>query len=104
MNGRSMEDNAIITTINIGKCISNSEVIRDFNGWSWYIIPNEIESTECNIVYTFLLFLLGYELLENVNVERIKSFVSPEFFEELTNVAVQFYQSYDKNATKKIIK
>jgi len=47
MNGRSMEDNAIITTINIGKCISNSEVIRDFNGWSWYIIPNEIESTEC---------------------------------------------------------
>ncbi len=104
MNGRSMEDNAIVTTINIGKCISNSEVIRDFNGWSWYILPNEIESTECNIVYTFLLFLLGYELLENVNVERIKSFVSPEFFQELTNVSVQFYQSYDKTANEDLLK
>lgn len=104
MNGRSKEDNAIITTINIGKCISNSEVIRDFNGWSWYILPNEIESTECNIVYTFLLFLLGYQLLENVNVERIKSFVSPEFFEELTKVSVQFYQSYDKSENEELLK
>ena len=104
MNGRSMEDNAIITTINIGKCISNSEVIRDFNGWSWYILPNEIESTECNIVYTFLLFLLGHDLLENANVERIKSFVSPEFFQELTNVSLQFYQSYDKTANEDLLK
>lgn len=104
MINRSKEENAIITTVNIGKCISNSEVIRDFNGWSWYILPNEIESTECNIVYTFLLFLLGYELLENVNIERIKSFVSPEFYEELTKVAVQFYQSYDKNENEELLK
>ena len=34
------EEKAIITCIEIGKCISVSEVIRDFNGWSWSILPN----------------------------------------------------------------
>ena len=54
------EQKAIITAINIGKCISESEVIRDFNGWTWSILSNEIESTECNVIYVFLSFLLGY--------------------------------------------
>lgn len=104
MDNASMEESAILTTINIGKCIANSEVIRDFNGWSWYIIPEEIESTECNIVYTFLLFLLGYKFLETVNVEKIKNCVSPEFYEELRKVSIQFYMSYDKTENEEILR
>lgn len=97
-------DEAISTTINIGKCISKSEVIRDFNGWSWSILENEIESSECNIVYTFLLFLLGYEFIENLNLDRLKASVTPELYDELTKVSIQFFMSYDKKQNEIILK
>ena len=61
-NVRNVEEGAIIATINIGRCIANSESFEKiFNGWTWSINGREIESTECNIVYTFLSFLLGYK-------------------------------------------
>lgn len=100
----SIEEQAIITAINIGKCISKSEVIRDFNGWTWSIAEHEIESTECNIIYIFLSYLLGYKFLENVTVEDIYNNVSKEFFEELKKVSTQFYMSYDKNKNEQILK
>ena len=67
-----IDQKAILTCVNIGKCIADSEVIRDFNGWSWSILENEIESSECNIVYTFLLFLLGYEFFDNYDCVKIQ--------------------------------
>ena len=100
----SIEEQAIITAVNIGKCISKSEVIRDFNGWTWSIEGHEIESTECNIIYIFLSYLLGYEFVDNITVEEIKNNVSSEFFEELKRVAVQFYMSYDKTKNEEILK
>lgn len=100
----SIEEQAIITAVNIGKCISKSEVIRDFNGWTWSIAEHEIESTECNIIYIFLTYLLGYEFVDNITVEEIKNNVSSEFFEELKRVAVQFYMSYDKSKNEEILK
>ena len=100
----SIEEQAIITAVNIGKCISKSEVIRDFNGWTWSIAEHEIESTECNIIYIFLTYLLGYEFVDNITVEEIKNNVSSEFFEELKRVAVQLYMSYDKSKNEEILK
>lgn len=98
------EQKAIITAINIGKCISESEVIRDFNGWTWSILSNEIESTECNVIYVFLSFLLGYKALENINIQYIRENTSEEFFLELQKVAMQFYLSYDKSKNEEILK
>ena len=98
------EEKAILTAFNIGRCISTSEVIRDFNGWSWSILENEIESTECNLVYIFISYLLGYKFAEGVTVEKIKNNVSKEFFTELTKVAIQFYMSYDKSQNEQILK
>ena len=98
------EEEAIITTINIGKCISQSEVIRDFNGWSWSILENEIESSECNIVYIFLSYLLGHEFLNCLNLDKLKVNVTQEFYSELTKVAIQFYMSYDKKQNELILK
>lgn len=103
-NTYSIDEQAIITAVDIGKCISKSEVIRDFNGWTWSIAEHEIESTECNIIYIFLSYLLGYDFIENITVEKIKNNVSREFFEELRKVAFQFYMSYDKGTNEEILK
>ena len=100
----SLEERAIMTAVNIGKCISISEVIRDFNGWSWSILENEIESTECNIIYVFLSILLGNEFFNVFDCEKIKSSVSNSFYNELNKVATQFYMSYDKKQNEAILK
>ena len=34
----TLEEKAMVTAISIGKCISYSEVIRDFNGFSWSLL------------------------------------------------------------------
>ena len=103
-NNGSNEELAIITTINIGRCIANAEVLRDFNGWTWSINEREIESSECNIVYTFLSFLLGYEFFNDFTVEKLRNAITPELFNELLKVSVQFYMSYDKTKNEQIIK
>ncbi len=99
-----LAEKAILTAINIGKCISISESIRDFSGWSWSIIEKEIESSECNIIYNFLLFLLGYKQLENVEMQDIEKEISAKMFEEIKRVSIQFYISYDKNQNEAILK
>ena len=100
----SIEDQAVLTAINIGKCISTSEILRDFNGWTWSISENEIESIECNIIYIFLSYLFGYDFLEDVTIEKIKNNVPQEFYEVLKKVATQFYMSYDKTKNEEILK
>ena len=56
---------AISDFINTGKNIDKTEVIRDFNGWSWATIKNEIENIEVNLIYQILQITLGEEFLEN---------------------------------------
>lgn len=55
----------------IGENISQVEVIRDFNGWSWDIGIKEIEDIKYNILYQSLLLLYGNKLIEtNMNDEE----------------------------------
>ena len=100
----SVEEQAIMTAVNIGKCISTAELIRDFNGWTWSILEDEIESTECNIIYIFLSILLGYKYLDNCDVKRIQNNISTQLFFEIKKVATQFYMSYDQKQNEEILK
>ena len=84
---------ALYTAINIGKCTAISEIIRDFTGWAWASDEKELESIECNIIFTYLLFLIGPSLFENIDLNVIKTSVTPEFFNELKNACIQFYTS-----------
>lgn len=47
-----------------GNKMNKSEVIRDFNGWSWDITTSQIENKDINIVYQNLLILLGNKFLQ----------------------------------------
>ena len=103
-NNMPVEEQAIMTAVNIGKCISTSELIRDFNGWTWSISENEIESTECNIIYIFLSILLGYKYLDNCDVKRIQNNISTQLFLEIKKVATQFFMAYDQKQNEEILR
>ena len=47
-----------------GDIISNSEVIRDFDGWSWGITPSQIMNKNINIIYQNVLMLLGNSFIQ----------------------------------------
>lgn len=49
--------------INVGNNINMVEPLRDFNGYSWTSIPQEIESIEHNLVYQNLRIIIGYNFL-----------------------------------------
>lgn len=49
--------------INIGNNINIVEPLRDFNGYSWTSIPQEIESIDHNLIYQNLRIILGYKFL-----------------------------------------
>ena len=58
--------------LNIGYGISDSEVINDFNGWSWDISNLSNEEANCNVIFKTLLYSIGneilYEFVDNNNV------------------------------------
>ncbi len=65
-------DEAFRKLLTIGATINQTEVIRDFNGWSWSISKNNIKDYRYNIVYQTLNYIvdcnLMYEFIDNNNV------------------------------------
>ena len=49
--------------INVGNNINTVEPLRDFNGYSWTSIPQEIESIDYNLIYQNLRIIVGYKFL-----------------------------------------
>ena len=49
--------------LNSASLMSQTEAIRDFNGWSWDISAKDIENNEINIMFQILVYLLGYEFI-----------------------------------------
>ena len=47
---------SLIHLINTGNNIHMVEPLRDFNGYSWTTIPQEIESIDHNLIYQNLRF------------------------------------------------
>ena len=49
--------------LNYGIKMHVAEVIRDFNGWSWDIVPKEISNIELNLAFQSFVFLIGYDTI-----------------------------------------
>lgn len=57
-----------------GEAMSESEVIRDFNGWSWNTIVKEIEDLQTNLAYQNVLILLDEKIkLEENDITTVNS-------------------------------
>lgn len=60
--------------INKGREINNTEIIRDFDAWSWNVQIDEIPNIEINLIYQNIQLLLGYKRLnELLNLKALKS-------------------------------
>lgn len=83
--------------INVGNNINNVEPLRDFNGYSWTNIPQEIESIDHNLIYQNLRIIIGYKFLDKwiKNNEFIIDYF--ELFKE------KLEKEYGKENRKKII-
>ena len=57
-------EKAITGVLLTGDVISNSEVIRDFDGWSWGITPSQIINKNVNVIYQNMLILLGNSFIQ----------------------------------------
>ena len=57
---------AVSDFINTGKNIDRVEVLRDFNGWSWTTVKEEIENIDANLIYQMLQILFGRDFLDNL--------------------------------------
>lgn len=54
---------ALEVTLNQGYSIASNEIIRDFDGWSWNIVTEEIENYTANLIYQILTILVGNDFL-----------------------------------------
>lgn len=51
--------------LNQGYIIDKEETIRDFDGWTWNILSNDIENHIYNLLYQNIKILLGNDFLKN---------------------------------------
>ena len=106
--------------IKVGNNINTVEPLRDFNGYSWTIIPREIESIEHNLIYQDLIMLVGNKFLDNwiYNKEFIIDYMelfknkmeeeygeekANEFIEKLSKISILLDVKFDKNNAKRIL-
>lgn len=67
---------ALSELLNIGENINNTEVLRDFNGWSWNTAIDEIKSISINLIYQNLIFLLGFEEISKwIHQEEVSNYI-----------------------------
>ena len=72
--------------LNQGYIIDKNEIIRDFDGWTWSIVPEEIENHVYNIVYQNIKILLGNDFLKKfINHITINDFIQ-EFEKEIDGI------------------
>jgi len=67
---------ALEVTLNQGYSIASTEIIRNFDGWSWNIIVNEIENLTANLIYQTLEILVGNEFLDEWKQNRGQDYIT----------------------------
>ncbi len=77
--------------LNLGDRMNKLEVIRDFNGWSWDVVLKEVEDIEANFIFQNVLFLMGYDFVnEWINneskladyIELLEAYIRENFGEK----------------------
>lgn len=116
---KALIDNAVIDMLNEGKSLNCSELIRDFNGWSWTTMLDKLDSIQYNLVFQNLLLLLGYEKISNISKLKDKNQIILKLQEEIESkygketgnefsrlffsVCILLKSSIDENYKKQVI-
>ena len=114
-------DKALSKAINTGYCIDKVEPLRDFNGWSWATLTDEVESIEYNLIFQNLISVIDRQFLKewinnkDYEVDYLQLFeqkldslygekLTKKFMENLKNVSILMYLNEDENKNKEMIK
>lgn len=114
-------DKTLSELINVGNNINIVEPLRDFNGYSWSNIPQEIESVDHNLIYQNLRIIMGYKFLNrwiNNNEYIIDYFdkfkeelkekygneQSNKFLDTLLKISILLSAKFDKAERENLIK
>lgn len=114
-------DKTLSELINVGNNINIVEPLRDFNGYSWSNIPQEIESVDHNLIYQNLRIIMGYKFLNrwiNNNEYIIDYFdkfkeelkekygneQSNKFLDTLLKISILLSAKFDKAEMENLIK
>lgn len=106
--------------INIGNNLDMVEPLRDFNGYSWTCVSNEIESVDHNLIYQNLRIIVSnnflnkwiqnkefmidyYELLNDNLEEKYGLNNKNKFIEVLSKLSILFDVKYDLEKKNKIL-
>ncbi len=80
----TIKENAIFELLNKGAQIAKCEVIRDFDGWSWNIMTEEIENHTANLVYQYIIYLIGYDFFnKNTGLEQLEELLKKKYKDSL---------------------
>lgn len=92
---------ALSELLNDGENINNIEVLRDFNGWNWNAINNEIPEITTNLIYQNLIYLLGIDFIKDwIHTEEVVDYV--ELVEK--SLSKNYGKKYSKEILKQIYK
>lgn len=75
--------------MNQGMLRASTEVIRDFNGWSWDIVTKEIKDIEYNYMYQTLILLNGRK-----GINKIKN---SDLYDIISRMAIEKYISTNED-------
>ena len=87
--GKDYLDKPINVMMNQGMLRASTEVIRDFNGWSWDIVTKEIKDIEYNYMYQTLILLNGRN-----GINKIKN---SDLYDIISRMAIEKYISTNED-------
>ena len=116
--GYNIIKKALEYSLNQGYSIASSEVIRDFDGWSWNIVVEDIENLYSNLIYQTLKILVGHEFLDKwqknkdqdyiINLadtleQKYKSKLSEQLFKVINQIAILNIIKDDEKEKERLI-
>lgn len=87
--GKDYLEKPINVMMNQGMLRASTEVIRDFNGWSWDIVTKEIKDIEYNYMYQTLILLNGRK-----GINKIKN---SDLYDIISRMAIEKYISTNED-------
>lgn len=106
-------------TLNQGYSINGSEIIRDFDGWSWNIQDDEIENIINNFIYQTLILLVGNQFLDEwqnstshedymirlaeVLEEKYKSEKAEQIIKTICQISILNYTEHNQKEKERLI-
>lgn len=112
---KKISNMALAWVLNKGNEISKSEIIRDFDGWSWNVANNQYEEYNHNLIYQVLIYLTSYQNLsfnKNCNIEEIEGLlkrtyklaISEKMLKTIKQISILEYIKQNTCEKEKLIK